>query len=773
MKKKIIRIQFSSKQKTLICAVPIEYMILRKPNFWAFFIACLIFASLILFQSIPSTPDQTNEADSEFDATNTTIHPQHDLSTQYTYSLNDTKNALLYNASFSFAKEFQVYGEYLFFIREDYNLGVLNLSNHENIQNLEYLSFPNPIIQMQLNGTMIYVATNNAIYKIDITNPANMQFSGAFGSYADPIISFLVVGSTLYLITHNGINCNLHIFTENNWGASSHVGYYNLGTAYYNTIVANQQSLLIGSDSGVIQQVLVSDPTNPIFINSNNVNTIIRTLRMFGNFLLVTDSVNFVIMSPDSLSIYQSLPISNIVGYSIQGNLGYFANSFGFVYIINMTDMNRMNTVARVDVGKSIFGFEYRGDLMLISTIDRIYAIQTARILNTPMNLLSLTTNMVNKVRIFGYYAYVCTTIDLRIIDLRNNSIVGIFNYLSEHFQDCYQNGNILYILCGNGMIRYVSVIDPTNPAYLGAYDVGTSNAWTLRASGNFLFACFLDNGLRIVNMSNPTSLQHVATISNAPGSLTYDCAAVGNRLYVANYNELCVYDISTITAPINVGNLSISYLYSVEVSYPYLFVGTAIGYTVYNITSPMPLYIMAFDVGGGNIMSLKRTGEALLIGAAGSGFKLVIVKDPRFNQVLYNNMSGLIYNTEAFCDKMIISKGGDGFSIAKIRETPLDFSNGFPFLERFWRNTTQTENPDEKPPSNEPGNNSNEPSPINWNTIMTYGGPPLAIFAIVYLLIKAKGQGGPKAKKFKSMTKGSIEKGVKSNQDEFFDSDL
>ncbi len=583
-----------------------------------------------------------------------------------------------------------------------------------------------------------------------------------------------MVDSTLYLTLNVGGVCWLQIYTNYFWQGDSYISNFSLGSDYFRRIVNIQNKLLVGSDSGNIKKFFVYDPATPMYINQTNLFYNIKSMELFGNKLVVTDSEHFIIMNPESFDISLILPISNIVGYSIQGNLAYLANNLGTVFIMNITDITKTNAIAHLIFETSLYGLAIFGNILFVSTQNIFYGIKTARMFDEPLNQLVYPGLTVNRVRIFGDYAYICTSSDIKILDLHNNSIVGSYSHSGQAVKDCYQNGDLLYVLFEDSVIRYIDIANPNNPFFVNEFYTGLSNAFSMEASGKYLYVCLLGSGVEIVNMSNPNALSIVAVIPNAPGSFAYDCAIVGDHLYIINYNELCVYNILIPEYPINIINITAPYIYSVGVSYPFLFVGTTLGYTVYNISSNTPTWIMAFDTGGSNSMAIKRSGEFLLVGSAGSGLKMIDVKSADRNDIKYNNMTGTIESIDAFYDKMILAQYTDGFLVSKIRETPLDFSNGVPFLEIFWLNkTTANDTVPTNPPSETPDDGQNNPSPFNWNSLLTFGGPPLVILAIVYLIIKSKGKSGPKAKKIKAITKNKIDKGNVSNPDEFFDSDF
>ncbi len=702
----------------------------------------------------------------------------HNLTATNVYSLNSIEQAVKYEGAFYSTRDFVVYGDYLFFVEGGVNLRALNLSDPAHPQYLGYFSLAETIRHIQIDGDFIYCASGSAIYRINITNPANMQSVGYFSGYFGEILTFSIIESTLYLITYSSGNSYLLIFINDNWGPGNYVSSYGLGSQYYRRMVNYQHYIIAGSDLGNVQMIQILDPTNPLYITQRFLSiSQIKNLKLFGMYLFVATSSIFYILNSTTLDSISELSLLDVIDFSLEGNVGYVANSSA-IFIINLTDEKNVQAIAQLNTGTTVFGITVYGNFMFVGTLNSLLGIQIARHLGTPESLVDNYNDYVNKVRIFGYYAYICTDHDVRILDLRLNSIIGIYNHMNYGVRDVYQNGNFLYVLLSTDIIHIVDITHPLFPIYYSEFNLGFINCYSLSGSPPFLFVSMYGNGVAILNITNPGQFSLLSRIEVDSGEQAYESAYFNRTLYIADYNKLCVYDVNDIRNPVNLYNLSVSYIFSLEISFPYLIVGTSTGYDVYNITTNPIFLLNSWNTGGFNTLEIRKNDDLLYLARNSPGLQINNASRFSQNQILYQTISGSTLSVAAFHDKVIISKLSDGYSILKVRETPSDNPQGTPLLETLWVNRTQTNNtvppPDQK--NNETENPPDNPSSssIDWKSLLTFGSPIIVILAIVYVVIKSRGRkSGPKVKSIKNITKNSIPKGASSSDDDFFDSDL
>gem|GEM_PF-2049377 len=130
------------------------------------------------------------------------------------------------------------------------------------------------------------------------------------------------------------------------------------------------------------------------------------------------------------------------------------------------------------------------------------------------------------------------------VTDATNPAKIAILPGIGE-IQDVVVNGDFAYAADdGKGVISY-SLLDPTNVTKMG--DIAISKAKALATSGNYLYAAS-DEGIKIIDISNPASLNVIGTINNTTAK---DLFIKDSELYTANGKDgIKVYDISNPSSP-------------------------------------------------------------------------------------------------------------------------------------------------------------------------------------------------------------------------------
>ena len=650
-------------------------------------VAYLVLISLLIvtpnfnlnLNSLGSNNFQENEPieiDSPFSAHNYTAKNQ--------YNLNELKNGIKSNLTIYNSANFKLHGEYLFYIQDGIYLSVINVSNPENP--LVVGDYPSAftILDYQPDGTKIYFATNNRFNILNIQNPGDMKVTSFF-NYLDSITTFLVEGDTLYLVIYDGANSYLRIYLDGLWDESYEVCSENLGPYLFRQIIKRRNTLILGSDSGVMRSYLVLDPTGPIHFNDRNVDTPIINMKLFNNQLFAVVPSTVFVLKPDNFQTMTQYNLIDVSGFCLHENLGYFSSLDGNIYIMDIINQNDIFTIATLNVSTPVRSIAIFGSYMIFSTLTQLYIVQVARDLSSPITLFQSEPITVNNVRIFGFYAYIATSTDLKIVDLRTNSIAGIYNYLNTPVRDVYVNEDILYALFEDDYIRMVNVQNPADPQSLGTpYYLGLDFGISLYGDNNLLIVSHLQNGIQILNITNSTNIQFLSSISVEDGIYSYQTTVMNDYLYVANYNRISVYEISNILYPSSITNFSRTYVFSLDVSYPYLSVGTTAGYDIFNISISTMEVIFQATSGGTNTRSIKKCGNILYLGRTTGGVQFMNVSKIDQIQEIYSLWSSSVYSLDVLNSKMVVANSSQGFEILKIRETPIDFINGLPFLDVF-----------------------------------------------------------------------------------------
>lgn len=195
------------------------------------------------------------------------------------------------------------------------------------------------------------------------------------------------------------------------------------------------------------------------------------------------------------------------------------------------------------------------------------------------------------------------------------------------------------YVADGDAGLRVVDVSDPAAPAEVGSYDT-PGKAWDVVVAsgpgGTLAYVVDLDfsgvnNGLRIIDVSDPAAPTQVGSYSAGGGCWTWGVAVVGNYAYIANFGcGLRIVDVSDPTAPAEAGVWYGADPTSVTVAGKYAYVGAVSGYglRVLNVSDPVaPTEVGFYSALGeaGDVVVVDRPGGPLAYTVDNGGGLLIL----------------------------------------------------------------------------------------------------------------------------------------------------
>jgi hypothetical protein len=222
--------------------------------------------------------------------------------------------------------------------------------------------------------------------------------------------------------------------------------------------------------------------------------------------------------------------------------------------------------------------------------------------------------NVAYDVAVSGSYAYVAATSGLHVVDISNPhspTIVGSVPPESWGFPvRVAVSESHAYVVftgfyegwTGPTWLEVVDVIDPVSPVRVGSVEMPGA-AWGVALSGSYAYIAGRQwlthptpggqGGLRVVNISDPTSPEIVRTV--ATWCDYSDVVVSGGYAYVAAeywgwFGKLHVWDISAFTAPEAsgvVGEIGMGSAHAVTVLGDYVYVATEGGLRVFPIQCP------------------------------------------------------------------------------------------------------------------------------------------------------------------------------------------
>jgi hypothetical protein len=153
-----------------------------------------------------------------------------------------------------------------------------------------------------------------------------------------------------------------------------------------------------------------------------------------------------------------------------------------------------------------------------------------------------------------------------------------------------YASGNYVFAATVSNGLRVLDVSDPYSPQEVASCTLGSS-FWYMAQQGNYLFLSSTSAGIKVVDISDPLDPTIVATSSTGKGGMSIS----GNYLYVAeNGFGLRIFDITNPLTLTQVGSCSFAnYPKRVTVMGNHAYVaGNQCGLLVFNIENPLSPYL-------------------------------------------------------------------------------------------------------------------------------------------------------------------------------------
>ena len=305
---------------------------------------------------------------------------------------------------------------------------------------------------------------------------------------------------------------DLHSYTFPVWSVS---------TVGYMADVALKGDFLYFTVDQRLQIYDVSDYSSPFPTGSCNVPAYPNNLDVLGNVAYVAGDIT-------------GLRSINIEDPAQPVELGFYDT---YSITINMVRSGDFGFMAEYDDGMMVMDLADIADPTVVSQY------------NTPGHALAL--------QVKGDYAYVADAESgLRIADISNPyqpMEIGVYDSLTWAREICVL-GNYAYVVDDivnePDWIRAFDISDPAHPTLAGSL-LMPSDVYALDAAGNYLYAAATDQGLRVLNISDPTNLVEAGHFL-APK--VFDVCVRGNYAYLASADwdgGFIILDISDPTNPI------------------------------------------------------------------------------------------------------------------------------------------------------------------------------------------------------------------------------
>jgi len=157
--------------------------------------------------------------------------------------------------------------------------------------------------------------------------------------------------------------------------------------------------------------------------------------------------------------------------------------------------------------------------------------------------------------------------------------------------------GNYAYVADYDGGLRIIDISNPTSPNEVGYYD-DNDRTYDVYVSGNYAYIANYDYGLRIINISNPSSPYQVGYLTS-PWEWSYGLTMVDSIVYQGFRGwGFSIISVSDPSNPQEIGRYGSSGWWGKLIKFGnYVYIISQAGGYIFDISDPTdPLFVKCFD---------------------------------------------------------------------------------------------------------------------------------------------------------------------------------
>lgn len=196
-----------------------------------------------------------------------------------------------------------------------------------------------------------------------------------------------------------------------------------------------------------------------------------------------------------------------------------------------------------VATGKRVWngGLNSAYGLRFLNMADPTHPVILGKMDNVPDPMLGCT--------ISGNYAFVLTGADVKVVDLSNLSAPSIIANYPAVAISVTVRGNYAYVAGGTQGLRIHDISNPTSPVSVGSL-ASSYNMQSVKLVGNATYVA-ANAALLIVDISIPSNPTLLGQWKPSSAQLTLDVHVVGNLAYLGNSGSFGTMDVSNPAAPV------------------------------------------------------------------------------------------------------------------------------------------------------------------------------------------------------------------------------
>jgi hypothetical protein len=417
------------------------------------------------------------------------------------------------------------------------------------------------------------ISGTQGVRVVDVTNPqlplTRGYLSGTFRAGA-------MSGRYAYLaetVPGNPATQSLDVVDLIDPGNPTVVGRLNFGAVGIGGIKASGSVVYVAAGGAGLNIVDASTPTSPRVIGSITPSGGASALAVAGSYAYVATAST----PPSIVVINVSKPTAPTIAGSVAASATALAVASGRVYALNGTQYTIIDASAPtapyvLGTGATFGaqGLDAAGNLLFLATpqVDLskqtggLYVIDTTQPQN-PTVMADVFSGYDNSsVGVDGGLALVCAnSLGIRILDVSTPSAPAVVGELSGTLRAVDVSGQYAYftqIVPGNPAtvsFGVLSLVNKTSPTVVGLLNLGSIGVGGLKVAGSLVYLVAGSAGLKIIDVSSPSSPRVIATALPSGGATTV--AVSGNYAYVGTPTTLVVVDITIPSAPRILGSVT------------------------------------------------------------------------------------------------------------------------------------------------------------------------------------------------------------------------
>jgi hypothetical protein len=456
------------------------------------------------------------------------------------------------------AKLLRINGDHMYLVFKDGEIRILNLSNPLSPVQVWNSNFED-ISRMAFAGNILYLATGDGLYILDITTPSSplILFSPSGNEQMQDIY---VAGKYVYGAYGDD---GLKIFDVSVPQTPVLVGQYHQTKCFLHSLsVSGNFACLVMRflDSEIDdfwEKVLWMDVSNP------------ASPQLLGTYTGASKS-----SSPEGLQI-----IGNIVFVPFHFfNKGTY-KSDGYLSIIDFSDSTEPTSIFHID---GIFW-----------DLERV-----------------------------GNHLFMAADYDgLRIYDISQPGspvLSGEYDASGEGFDVCF-NGNYAYLVGNSYGLQVLDISNPTNIHRVGHYKENFDNLFDIAIEGNLVYLAqgWVSGGFRIIDVTNPAEPKSLDPVwQEMCGDIPcvyYAVAVSNNYAFLPNRytKKLDVWDLSMPSKPALISRFEIgSDVFDLDIKNNYAYLASSNGLLILDITTPSAPVLVSKNEHLGSLGAIKIVGN-------------------------------------------------------------------------------------------------------------------------------------------------------------------